>query len=635
MERSNFANVLLTTRVLPYLSSENLEQIKSCIVAEFGCKNEAEFLSKILKEMYWSLSNKSIKTIKDKAIQLADSQPMIMAVKTKSQDDENDHDHDNTSINNSKTVCRCIEETYNDALSCLSSDIIDCIGSFLTKPESIELGYLNKQLYIETQKLSYLLKRCKDNTTRQPLILNDTLFNQLLLPVNNSYNYNFPTHLCIDIYEKNINIATQTKNGNNNNNNNNKNNKYGLNKMMHHQELFPNFFLRLNYLSCQTLESLIHIPIEILFNKKSNFYENNESRDYIKKFSIETDLVDENDYKQEIEILYQRFLQYKKDNDETRKIDTFEFNIHKSSIIISSDSFDDNDEDNSDWKIGESLKKLFLLLCSLSKSCIVGCSIDRLGICNFDELTRMFHSDLKCFGIKSGAFGIDHEIPHASNAPNASNATKEDEIININTSGASNSKNSTSNLEEIMIDMDGDNNDEQVVGEQLESAFNTLDFLDKLEITRNVRKCMINWGSFSMQEATDEAINHFFILCRRYPLLEKVTFKINSGSGLKALLSCFKANRKELFVEKQMGLVLKYFQTIELQFSDEFVYVYVKASQSHLTDDLQRYPVNERIIKIVNVDQCLNNVVGRIYDWFQRIRDAKQSIGGRRIVLML
>ena len=46
---------------------------------------------------------------------------------------------------------------HKDPLSSLNSDIIDHIGAFLTKKASIEFGYVNKQLYIETRKLSYIL----------------------------------------------------------------------------------------------------------------------------------------------------------------------------------------------------------------------------------------------------------------------------------------------------------------------------------------------------------------------------------------------------------------------------------------------------------------------------------------------
>ena len=60
----------------------------------------------------------------------------------------------NTSANaaalnkNSITMYKYMQQQYNDPLSQLHSDIIDYFGTFLSKQESIELGYLNRQLYI-------------------------------------------------------------------------------------------------------------------------------------------------------------------------------------------------------------------------------------------------------------------------------------------------------------------------------------------------------------------------------------------------------------------------------------------------------------------------------------------------------
>ena len=96
--------------------------------------------------MYETLSNKSTIIIKNKAMEIADSQTII----------------NNENKSSRTTIYKYVQEKYKDSFCDLNSDIIDYIGSFLTKHESIEFGYLNKQLYIETQKLSYLLQRCKD-----------------------------------------------------------------------------------------------------------------------------------------------------------------------------------------------------------------------------------------------------------------------------------------------------------------------------------------------------------------------------------------------------------------------------------------------------------------------------------------
>ena len=53
------------------------------------------------------------------------------------------------------------QENKKDIFSRLHSNIIDHLNGFLTKPESIIFGYLNKQTYIESQKKSFLLARIK------------------------------------------------------------------------------------------------------------------------------------------------------------------------------------------------------------------------------------------------------------------------------------------------------------------------------------------------------------------------------------------------------------------------------------------------------------------------------------------
>ena len=190
MDRSKFANILITTRLLPHFTSENIEMMKSCIFEQFRCANESQFLCKILENMHKSLSNESTKIIKNKAIEIADQQEMII----NSQNTNNYHNHvtaqpvkiskdtNTTSIPNTKavTVYNYIQDKYNDQLSILNSDTIDQIGSFLTKRESIEFGYLNKQLYIETQKLSYLLKRCNDYSKESPMVVNNNALNKMI-----------------------------------------------------------------------------------------------------------------------------------------------------------------------------------------------------------------------------------------------------------------------------------------------------------------------------------------------------------------------------------------------------------------------------------------------------------------------
>ena len=272
-----------------------------------------------------------------------------------------------------------MEDKYNDSLSNLNSDVFDYIGIFLTKQESISLGCLNKQLYIETQKLSFVLNRCKDSDEHNPLVLNDDCVHELLLPWSSPYSYNFPLHLSLRDFECN---------------NFTKRSLQSWNRIVK-QDFFNNFFLRLNYLSCGTIGLLKYIPINILFNNKGNFYDSDESREYINKFNISlvlSNTYDDDNYDIDLEKFYQNLKEYKmKNGSKMRKIQHFRFQAITFWGSIS-------------LTIADILKKIFLLCCSMSESIIIGSDIDKLGINNLNELEQMFHSKLKSFSFETGKF---------------------------------------------------------------------------------------------------------------------------------------------------------------------------------------------------------------------------------------
>ena len=164
MNRSKLSNVLSTTRLLPYFSNDNVDEVKLCLYQELGCENESQFVCKILNSIYKTMTNQSIANIKNKVMEIADQQQIQFQHKSSNNTITNANINNGDSTSN-MTIYKYIQSKYTDPLSRLHSDIIDYFGTFLTKKESIEFGYLNKQLFIETQKHSYLLKRCKDTLT--------------------------------------------------------------------------------------------------------------------------------------------------------------------------------------------------------------------------------------------------------------------------------------------------------------------------------------------------------------------------------------------------------------------------------------------------------------------------------------
>ena len=194
------------------------------------------------------MSNEAITIIKNIPIEIAESQSMTNKT--------NQDTTDTPTI----TAYKYIQQQYNDELSKLHSDIIDYLGTFFTKQESIQFGYLNKQLYIETQKQSYLLKRSNDDT----VFLRYRQLHKLLLTRSDGFNYTFPKALEIEIDHK---LQLQSN-------------------MSTKLWFFGNFFRRVNNLECNNLLALSHLPVELLFNINSNFYSDDKSRANIESICI-------------------------------------------------------------------------------------------------------------------------------------------------------------------------------------------------------------------------------------------------------------------------------------------------------------------------------------------------------------
>ena len=272
---SKFSNIIATTTLLPHLTSSNINKLKQCIFEQLGCENEVDFICKSLNTLYKTMSVESTSIIKNKAIEIGDSQVL------------------NNSNTSSITICNYIQQQYNDRLSKLHSDIIDYFGAFLSKKESIEFGYLNKQLYIETQKESYLLQRCKDE-----FYLNDIKLSRLMGINSNAFGYYFPSKLVLEIREHQRECVSNFVD-------------------------FNNFFRRLKGLHCCNLFSLLCVPIATVFKCNNNLFADQESKDKIEELTIQAGLYDNKPGKnvKKFESFTSKFNEYKKNHNEMRQID--------------------------------------------------------------------------------------------------------------------------------------------------------------------------------------------------------------------------------------------------------------------------------------------------------------------------
>ena len=607
MERSKFSNIIAITRLMPYFSNENISTIKSCIFCELGCENESQFICKALKSLYKTMSVESTTIIRNKAIEIADLQSMTQ---TQNMNHINTTDQDTQYIN--MTVCKFIEQQDKDRLSKLHSDIIDYFGTFLTKRESIEFGYLNKQLYIETQKQSYLIKRCKDDI----FILNDSKIFKLVASQSNVFSYSYPASLNLRVWNS-LNILQ------------------AVGRMAD----FQLFFRRLNTLDCLGVESLPYIPWQVLLNKnfKDNFYARQESRDKLEKLKIKGMLSMRYEHRtKDINDFYVKFSKYKNSvkNELQRCIKRLEIDITREWNAL----------DDEDWQ--RATKEILITLGSISESIYL--ISGSLIIDTIEEMQTIFHENLKHLHLSSRVT-ID--------------LSKKIKDVNIGGMPDTNSK-----LESVEI-ASGDNSESNT---QVITALNAL---DRFSLRRLIKWYIIDWKpsinyfhgrSNDINVKNDEYLNVFdkifFQDYEKNPLLERIRIKFNDERDLTQfarLLLYFNLHYKKLFVERKF--FFKHFKQIEIEWTgimpyfgrttiDEYVPVdgeeYSEDGIIFAQDGDEEYPVDTRTIEIKNIRQGVKHfgaIYQNVFQWLKSMQkqsqlsnvEAENPISGCKIVLFV
>ena len=380
MDRSKYSNIIATTRLLPHFSSQNINKFKSCIFEQLGCKNESQFICKALKSLYKTISVESITIIKNTAIEIADTQP---STHTTLHFDAEGNAKDNK--DNHITVHKYIHSQYNDPLSRLHSDIIDYFGTFLNKKQSIEIGYLNKQLYIETQKHSYLLKRCKDDA----FILDDQKMSKLLQSQSNAFNYSFPKDLTLRL--RNISYVSKLLN-------------------------FNLFFRGLKILQCTNFSSLSCIPCEIFFDSGMNRYH------VLDKFTLKLYFPPApNDSIETINKFCVKFDGYKDSSDRIGCIKEFELHV---------DRWLTTDDDGARAaRVQRATKQLIMRLGNICQS--MRLYKTKIVISTIDELQTIFHPNLKHLYLSRFATIVFKEIGTKSIVNHMNKCNKMAKIENI------------------------------------------------------------------------------------------------------------------------------------------------------------------------------------------------------------
>ena len=332
---SNSACMFSITRLLQHFNDANVKKFRQLLIKELGYDNEAQLLCKILLIISRSMTNETLQVLKNATMTLAEQQP--------SKDDK------------TVSVCTQMKQKYKDRLSNLNSDIIDYFGTFLSKKQSIEIGYLNKQLYIETQKQSYLLKRLND----PPLVLNSNQCEKFFDKQTNQFPYSLPTHLHLSI----CNIEQQQQ-------------------LQHSQWYTKNAFSVLNNFQCDSYvnECLAAIPIKQFFcqnrNRNLQHFTQQARSSQIKKFEISATVWN----KEAITTFCNNFTQY--------------FILDCKNNVNNVRNIEQLTVENTDTTIHD-MSELLLTLGQISnKIKMISC---QLHVDTINELQAIFHTNLKAF----------------------------------------------------------------------------------------------------------------------------------------------------------------------------------------------------------------------------------------------
>ena len=607
MDRSKLSHIICTTRLLPHFSPTNTNAIKLCLFDQLGIKTESQFLCIVLNSLYKSLSPESLSIIRTKAVEIAENQ----SIGPQNQRLVNDTE-DTSAISNGRatqqqqgnmTVYKYIQQQCTDSLSKLHSDIIDYFGTFLNKKESIEFGYLNKHLFIETQKQSYLLKRRKDPT----LIINENKLDKLFFSKSDGFNYTFPRYLELAV------SAHDDK----------------MTKM----PFFDNMFRRLSLLKCYNLATLSYVPLIYVFMRNRNYYPNNKSSNFIEQLNVSGTFWD-SDLRtggptRTVDKICQNFdrLNHSPDTMRCVKQLTFELPVQRRLMHAQSSA---SRQESIDC-IHLLAKRLFIRFGGISEKIDLHRTV--IHIKTSDELKSIFHSNLKHMYF-DGTSGFSIDIDNRDNH-DADKINNVDHDVDVHAYAYA--------FESIAFEPSS-----YTTPGIVPLYICTLKNFDKYGIRRNIKQYVIHWsppyvfyGDFITLElgsgdAVDLFDKLFFKDYDKHPLLESISIKFVDNKyllGLARLVVYLYQHYKQLFVERKSYLT--HFNKIEIYIEKVWFptdtheierYPHgMDHPQFYQQDINQEYSINDKRIEIKSkeFDQTIKSfaiVYQNIFDWLQRMQ---------------
>lgn len=568
MEESLLSKIVFTTKYLENFNETNVGTFKQCFMQQLNCKSEAQLWCKIMLMTYESLSSDTVDSLKNAAIEINHS-------------------------NHVGTRKQTATNGKNYSLNRLSVLSLARIGSFLTKTESLKLGYINRDLYIQTQKRSYLLKR---HERYQMIIQEADVFSKLSDMINN-FAYSAPYSLTLQANSRPVSSR--------------------MHKWMM-SDWFQILFKNLRTCSVENSKFLPFVPSHWLFNRNlKNILDLTLHFDSAQH--VQTDIINTNVNK--FIASYQDYFTNgcQSNLDLIRKVDKLCI-IRSNAPSLSNLRIPGHTRPETDLTETENtyIKPLLLSLgCNYKKLCLKQCGMIKFD--NIKELESVFHEKLEELKIDCRT-----ELILTASA-SESNVRYEKQSL-------------TSNLKYLSLKL---NHQPYENYHHTEFMYERLDRmvkqLDMLQFRHNVATCCVRSGReiFLCNQINRDmydqiSIAHESLLTRMFfsdntPLLKRMYVQIKNDTSWLALTSLyfkyFCVNKEKLLNWNQLSEPkFVCFELIFEQFGD---YIFENVSTEDI-DEISQSSSNALTIGGFNFDnESFDKLYRFVVDWLRRIKGSK------------
>lgn len=230
---SSLATAISTASFIEQFNDKDIARFTDVLCKELKIKNQSQLVSKFLIAVTPQLDDDSLENLHVKAQEIhRESQYPIQVYKSTNHDNNNAYDY----------------------ISSLPNDIIHQIGLYLSATNNNNLGYANRRLYIEFQRLSYVLNI---NNYKTRLRIDDKSWNTFyLIHYLSGYSFCFPRELCIDFQNHGSKTRKYLSNI-----------RRTRNKLLHLRRLF--YAVTGVHIGSNAFRIYPMVPVELIFDKQN------------------------------------------------------------------------------------------------------------------------------------------------------------------------------------------------------------------------------------------------------------------------------------------------------------------------------------------------------------------------------